>query len=58
MFSDISATMMACTDPGQMSTEAGFLAALQATEWAVASDGVLELRDGEGDILATLIRRS
>jgi heat shock protein HslJ len=57
MFSNISATMMACTDPGRMSTEAGFLAALQATELAVASDGVLELRNRQGDLLATLVRR-
>lgn len=57
-FGNLTATMMACVDPARMQTERGFIQALQATREATGSEALLELRDQQGRIVATLTRRA
>lgn len=57
-FNNLNATMMACVDQARMQTERAFIQALQATREATGSESLLELRDAQGRVLATLVRRA
>lgn len=57
-FSNMQATLMACVEPARMETERAFISALQATREVSGSDSLLQLRDAQGNVLATLSRRA
>ncbi|UCH72633.1 MAG: META domain-containing protein [Rhodospirillales bacterium] len=56
-FGALAATMMACPDP-KARTESSFFKALEATRAIVATERLLVLFDGDGTVLAALVRRN